>query len=108
MVPDVKEAARHPQEDPVRSRHGAPQHGQPQSHYDDADVLDAVICEEALEIMLAEREGHAEDAADDSEEQKDRPPSRRRRGEISEKPDQSVDPDLEDHAGEHGGLPPSR
>src|ERR1043166_4448028 len=103
VVPDVKETARHAEEDPIGPAEGSTQHGQPESHDDDADVLDAVVREQSLEVVLPEGKRDAQDPADDSEKQKNRSPSQRRGRKITEESNQSVDADLQHDSREHRG-----
>ena len=50
-------------------RCGDPEHADAEPDQDDADVLDAVVREEPLQVVLGEREDDAEDAGDDAERQ---------------------------------------
>ena len=56
VVPDVQQAAAQAEGDPGRLLRADTDQGQAQTHHDDADVLDAVIGEQPLEVVLAERE----------------------------------------------------
>ena len=67
VVPDVKEAAAQAEDDPVRSAQRSSHQSQAKAHDDDADVLDAVIGQQPLQVVLADRKGHSEDAGNDAE-----------------------------------------
>ena len=60
MEREHQEAAREPQHGPVEPVLRHPERADAEPDQDDADVLDAVVREEALEIVLREREDDAE------------------------------------------------
>ena len=55
----------------------APELGEAKAQHDDPDVFDAVVGEEALQVVLADREGHAEDARGHAQASKRAPHQRR-------------------------------
>ena len=56
VVPDVEQTPAQTEGDPGRLLRADTDQRQAQTHHDDSDVLDAVIGEQTLEIVLAERE----------------------------------------------------
>ena len=72
---------------------------QAEADEDDADVLDRVIGEQALQIVLHQRVEHAEHGGDAAEHQHDhaRPPGRRAE-QVEDDADEAVDRDLGHHA----------
>ena len=78
MVPDVQQAAGEAEHDQRRLPQRPAEQRQPQADHDDADVLDAVVGEQPLQIVLAERKGDAEHGRDRRRaEQQPAPPQRR-------------------------------
>ena len=58
-----------PSDDPIGAAQRSTDHGQADAHDDDADVLDAVISEEPLQVVLADGKRHPEHARDDAQPQ---------------------------------------
>ena len=71
-------AAAQAEDDPVRPAQRTADQGQAEAHDDDADVLDAVVGQQALQVVLADGEGDAQDARDHAQRQHERRPTRRR------------------------------
>jgi hypothetical protein len=59
----MEQATCHAKRCPGRSVVGAPEHRQAQPHGYDADVLDAVVREETLDVVLGQGERDAQDSA---------------------------------------------
>ena len=76
---------------------------QPESHDDDADVLDAVIGEKTLEVVLADGEDDACHAAHRAQRQKKNTPDEWRVRQHRQHPHDRIDTGLDDDAREHGG-----
>ena len=76
VVDDVEERARETEERPLRPARRAPREAGPEAEDDDPDVLDAVPGEEALEVVLPEGEGDAEDGRGDAEDEERVAPGR--------------------------------
>ena len=70
----------------------------PRPDADDADVLDAVIGEQALEVVLADGEGDAEHRRDHAEAEHETAPPQRRVREERADAHQAVDAHLDEHA----------
>ena len=71
---------------------------EPQAQQDDPDVLDGVVGEQALQVVLAQGEGHAEDARQGAQRhQRSAPPDGRIR-DPGQEPHQPEDAHLEQHA----------
>jgi len=62
MIDHMKQPARKAEDRQRRRMDVHAQQAQAQAHRDDADVLDAVIGQQPLEVMLRQREQHAQDA----------------------------------------------
>ena len=78
--------------------------GRPQPHQDDADILDAVIRQQPLEVVLHQRVEHAQHRGDGPDGQdRDAPPVRRRAHEVEEHTRQAVNAGLDHHAGQQRG-----
>ena len=102
MVPDVQERPGEAEHHQIRPPEGAPEQRQADAHADDADVLDAVVREQPLEVVLADGEGDAEHARHDPEAQDDAaPPSGEARKQRRD-PDDAVDAHLDDDARHDG------
>jgi len=72
----------------------------PRPHEDDADVLDAVVGEQAFQVMLHQRVEHAQHGGDRADRQHgDTPPVGRRAEKIEEHAGQPVDAGLDEYAG---------
>ena len=69
MVPHVEQGPAQTEHNPISSTQGAPEHGQAHTHDDDANVLNAVVSEQALQVMLADGEGDAQHARSHSQSQ---------------------------------------
>ena len=78
VVPDVQQAAAQAQDDPIRAAQRTTDHGQADAHDDDADVLDAVIGEQPLQVVLADGKRDPEDARDHAQRQENHAPGERR------------------------------
>ena len=78
VVPDVQQAAAQAEDDPVRAAQRTADQGQAEAHDDDADVLDAVVGQQPLQVVLADGEGDPEDARDHAQRQDDDAPGQRR------------------------------
>ena len=102
VVPDMEEAARHAQHKEFGTAARAAQHRQPHAHQDDADVLDAVVGQEPLDVVLRHREGHAEEARDGAQGQDHRAPGGGEAGQQGQCAQKAVYSHLQHHAGEHG------
>ena len=102
VVPHVEQRPRERQSAPGRAAVLDRHQREAETDQDDADVLDAVIGEQPLQVMLAESEGDAQHGAHDTEGGDHRAGTRGRR-EPTREAHQSVDGHLEGHAGEHGG-----
>ena len=75
-----------------------------QTHEDDADVFDAVIGKQTLEVVFHQRVEHTQHGGDCAHCQHGHsPPERRRAEEIEQHPGQSVDACLDDHTGHERG-----
>ena len=57
------------QDDPVRAAQRTADQGQTEAHDDDADVLDAVVGQEALQVVLADGKGNPQDTRDHAQDQ---------------------------------------
>ena len=68
VIDHVQQGAGDPQQDQGRHGEAAPEQGQAEADGDDADVLDAVVGEQALEVVLGQRQGYAADPGDDAEQ----------------------------------------
>ena len=77
-------------------------HGKTQSDQNDADIFDAVIREQAFQIVLPQRERDAQHGADHTE-RGHRPAGSRRRGQPAAETHEAVNAHLDGHAGKHGG-----
>ena len=100
VVPDVEEAAGEPEHGPVEPALRHPERADAEPDQDDADVLDRVVREEALEIVLRERHHDAEDAGRDAEShEREAEPCRISR-QHREHAHEAVDPHLQDDARE--------
>ena len=76
----------------------------PKPDEDDADILDRVVGEQALEIVLHQRIEHAHDAGDAGERQHHHaPPPLRRPEQIEDDAHEAVDRDLGHHAAHQRG-----
>ncbi len=98
VIPHVEQRAGESEHDQVLAVERATQQRDAEPERDDADVLDGVIREQALEIVLRDREPDAEhrgDRADD--DQRDAPPHRWV-GAHAGDPHDAVDADLDQHA----------
>ena len=73
VVPDMQQAAAQAEDDPIRAAQRTADQGQAEAHDDDADVLDAVVGEQPLQVVLADGKGDPEDARDHAQRQDDRP-----------------------------------
>ena len=80
MIPDVQQAPRNAQDDPHRPMGRQANKSQPQSHENNTDVFNAVICQQTLDVMLSQREHHAQQRVDRTERQNNHAPYRRRVG----------------------------
>jgi hypothetical protein len=76
VIPDMEQPAGQGQDSPLRAPLVHGDHGEAQADEDDADVLHAVVGQQTLQVVLAQREGHSEDRAGASEPGHD--PARRR------------------------------
>ena len=104
MIEDVKQ--RRGQRQRRRREHVVGMEGErePEADEDDADVLDRVIGEQALEIVLHQRVQHAQDRAGAAEEQHDRaPPPGRRPHQVEHDAHEAVHRDLGHHAAHQRG-----
>ena len=102
VVPHVKKAAGEPERRPGGSVLDDAEHPDAEPDQDDADVLDAVVGEEALQVVLSERQDHAEHAGDDTEqEQRETQPFRKRR-QQGQDPNEPIDPHLQDDTRQEG------
>ena len=99
----MKEAAGEAEDDELGMAAGLADEREPEAHENDADVFDAVIGEEALEVVLAECEEDAENGADGSEDEDDRTPTEWGGGEERECAEEAVDSNFQDDTGEDGG-----
>ena len=79
VVPDVQQGPAQAQDDPIGPPQRAADQGQAEAHHDDADVLDAVIGQQPLQVVLADGKGHAQHARDDPQPQHHVAPGQRRR-----------------------------
>ncbi len=77
VVPDVQQGAAQAEDDPIRAVQRAADQRQAQAHDDDADVLDAVIGQESLQVVLADGKGNPQDAGDHAQSQEDDAPFQR-------------------------------
>ena len=78
--------------------------GRAQAHENDADVFDAVIGEQPLEVVFHQRVEHAEHGGNRADgEHGHAPPVRRRAEEIEEHARHAVDAGLDEHAGHERG-----
>jgi hypothetical protein len=77
-----------------------PDQGQPEADEDDADVFDAVVSEQAFQVVLADRERDAQGARNHAQPQDDGAPLGRRVRQQRRDPDDAVDAHLEDDAGQ--------
>ncbi len=68
-----------------------PKHTGADAEQDDPDVLDAVIGEQPLQIVLRQREQHAENAARCADREQQPAPPCRWRAEQRQDPDQAID-----------------
>jgi len=89
VVPYMKQTASEPERDQIRTVEGAADQRDADAHRDDADVLDAVVREQALEVVLADRERDAEHARDQAEREHHDAPPQRRIGEQRREPEQA-------------------
>jgi hypothetical protein len=92
VVPDVEEAAGEAEHDPLRSAERAADRRHAEPEQDDPDVLDRVVGEEALEVVLREREDHAEERCQRA--QREEHDAQRRGRSTSASVHQPVDADL--------------
>ena len=76
--------------------------GQAEAHDDDADVLDAVVGQQPLQVVLADGEGDPQDARDHAQAQDDAAPFQRRIRQQRRDPDQAVNAHLDDDARHDG------
>ena len=98
VVDDVEEAAGEAEERPLRVSRRAPREAGPEAEDDDPDVLDAVPGQEALEVVLAESEGDAEDGGGGAQDEERVAPGGRRVGNERGDADDPVDPRLDEDA----------
>ena len=78
--------------------------GQTDAHHDDADVLDAVVREESLEVVLRNGERDSGDAARRPEQEQQDAPGNRRLRQHREHADDPVDADLDEDTRHQGGY----
>ena len=77
---------------------------EPKSNEDDADVLDGVVGEQALEVVLHQRVEHAEQGgARPDRQNRNAPPPVRRSRQFEHDPDEAVDGDLRHHPAHQRG-----
>ncbi len=103
VVPDVQQGAAQAEDDPVRPAQRSPEQGQAEAHDDDADVLDTVVGQEALQVVLADGEGDAKDAGNRAQPQDGPTPFHRRIREQGGHPHQAVNAHLDEDARHDGG-----
>src|SRR5207244_6109694 len=80
MVPDVQQAPSEAENHPISTPQRTADEGQAEADHDDADVLDAVVGQETLDIMLADGEGDAQYTTDRTQTQERSSPCQRRMG----------------------------
>src|SRR6516164_11140582 len=102
MVPDVQERAAQPEDDELRAPQRATEQSEPEPDADDADVLDAVVGEQALDVVLTDREGYSQHARSDAEPEHHAAPPHRWRGEERSDPHEPVDAGLDEDTRHHG------
>ena len=76
-----------------------PQRTRPDAEQDDPDVLHAVEREQSFQVVLRESPHDSQHAGDRAEREDDPAPPWRRRTEQHDRPQQAVDPHLDDHTG---------
>ncbi len=103
VVHHVEGAAGEAQQDQSRLAAGPPQHRQAHAHGDDADVLHRVVGQQALEVVLRERQRHAQDSRDRAQDHEHHAPGGRRGLEEAGGAQEAVDPGLEQHPRHHRG-----
>ena len=103
VVPDVEQRARVAEEREERLAVRLREDTDPEPGHDDADVLDAVIREQTLEVVLRERERHAENARRDPGQQQRRAERGRHGVKEREHAHEPVHAHFDRHAGHHGG-----
>ena len=104
VVPDVEHRRPESEDHEKRRVRRAADDGQTDAHHDDADVLDAVVREESLDVVLRNGERDSGDAARRPEqEQQDSPGDRRLRQHL-ENADDPVDADLDEDTRHQGGY----
>ena len=100
VVENVEKSGGKADDGEQRHRFGEPQHADPDAEQNDPDILDAVIGEQALEIMLRQGEQHAEHPARPAHGDQQPAPPWLGRPENGQDPDQPVNADL-DHRSRH-------
>jgi hypothetical protein len=103
VVPGVQQRAREPERDQFALARRAAEERGAEAEEDDADVLDAVVREQTLEVVLADRERDADDGRRGAHAEQDLAPAGRRLGEQQTGPRDPVDAGLDQHAGHHRG-----
>ena len=103
VIPDVEEAARQAEDQPIAPMGRAAEHREAEAHHDDADVFDAVVGQEPLKVVLGYREDDSEKAADHAQAEHRAAPGRRRLGQQEDEAHEGIDAHLQHYAGEHRG-----
>ena len=94
---DVQQAAAEAQDGHRAQPVGQAEQPQPQAHQDDADVLDAVIGQQALQVVLGQGEQHAQDPGQRADRQQRPAPPGWRRAQEEQGAQDPVDPHLDHH-----------
>ncbi len=102
VIHDVEEPPGEAEERPLRAPRRAGAEADAETEDDDPDVLDAVPGEEALQVVLSESEGDAEDRRGGSEEEERVAPGGGRVGDERREPHDPVDPGLDENARHEG------
>ena len=102
MVPHVKKAAGESERCPGGSVLDNAKHADAEPDQNDADVLDAVVREQALQVVLGEGQDHAEHAGDDTEQEQHETQPFRKGRQHGQGPNQSIDPHFQDDTRQEG------
>src|SRR6516225_1013190 len=103
MIPDVEKSSGHTENHPVVASHSSAEKSQANPQDDDADVLNAMVGEQAFQVVLANGKGDTQDARQNPQcQQGHAPPKRRMRNQRSNAKD-AVNPHLDNNSRHQGG-----
>ena len=102
VIQDVQQGAGESQQRHDGQAIGQPQESHTQSERNDPDVLDTMVSQQPLEVVLSQREEHAEDAGHDTDRHQRPTPPRRHVAEKRQRAQEPVNARLDHHAAHHG------